>query len=409
MTCPRSSSLLLNAVAIFGLTVLSTGPAMAGLADSPWPMFQHDPQHSGRTDVNGPQGPTPKVIWSSKTVSRLRASVSMGPDGRIFVPNGKNPLSAYDPGSGIQLWESTRRKGGLADRSQPAVSDDGVVYIGARDNDLWACDRTNGDVNWRYHVTFDGDVTTPPTIATDGTIFMGSDALGAGWLFGMNPDGTEKWMAVLQGSLKNSSPALSPDEQIVYVSIKTAAIALDANTGAEIWRTPFVGKGYGGRRPNFAPAVSNDGAQVYFISRDGLYGLDANTGVILWLFTPLNKQRFESAPAIGADGTIYIGASKGKNSTFYALDPVDGTIRWSHDHLEKGHYANNQPAIGADGKVYVAVGKVLYAFDGDGDGVGGSDLLWQLLIPGRFDSGVIIGAEGVLYVGSGKFLWKIID
>lgn len=389
--------------------------AAAGLANSAWPMFAHDAQHTGRTNVNGPQT-EPTIAWFSKTRSRLRASVSVDDQNRIFVPNGKNPISAFDATTGLELWESSNHKGGHADRSQPAVTNDGIVYQGARDNDLWAVDSATGAVNWRYHVPHDGDVTTPPTVGADGSIYMGSEALGAGYFYRMDPIGLPAWTVpgaggnvvedghiVLRGSFKNASPCLSHDETVAFVSIKTEAIAVDTATGAELWRVEIANKGFGSRHPNYAPVLSDDGTQVYFQSREGLWALDPTDGSTIWLFTPPDKQEIKSAPALGDDGTIYIGASKKKNSDLYALDPVDGSVKWSYEPGVKGKFSNNQAAVGDDGKIYGAIGKTVFAVDPDGN------LLWQMALPGKIDAGVVIGGPGYLLIGAGKNLWKLTD
>jgi hypothetical protein len=118
----------------------------------------------------------------------------------------------------------------------------------------------------------------------------------------------------------------------------------------------------------------------------------------------------KSAPALGADGTIYLGASKGsKSSTFYALDPDDGSVLWQHQNVDKGSYNNNQAVVGADGTVYVTHGRFVYAFDGDGDGAGGSVVRWLALVKGKLKSGPILGGDGVLYVAGGKRLFKFTD
>lgn len=408
----RTTLAVVAACTLLGST---STPADAGLANSAWPMFQHDAQHSGRTDVNGPQN-LPNIAWFSKTRSRLRGTVCVDEHDRVFVPNGKNPLSAFDAITGAELWESSNHNGGHADRSSPAVTDDGIVYIGARDNDLWAVDSATGAVNWRYHVPHDGDVTTPPTVATNGHIYMGSESLGRGDFYRMDPGGLPFWTVpgaggnvvedghiVLRGSLKNASPCLNHAETIVYVSIKTEAIAVDTATGAEIWRVDIASKGFGSRHPNYAPAMANDGSAVYFQSREGLWALDPATGATLWLFTPPNKQELKSAPAIAADGTIYIGASKKKNSTMYAIDPATGIPNWGFDTNVKGKFSNNQAAVAADGKIYFGIGKTVFSLNANGT------LNWSMPLPGKIDAGVIIGGPGILYVGAGKNLWKLTD
>lgn len=411
---PPFSSAFSFAAAI-ALVFTSANESVAALADSAWPMFAHDAQHTGRTDVNGPQT-KPTVAWFSKTRSRLRASVSVDDQNRIFVPNGKNPLSAFDATTGLELWQSTNHRGGHADRSQPAVSDDGVVYQGARDNDLWAVDAATGATLWRYHVPHDGDVTTPPTLGGDGSIYIGSEALGAGYFYRMDPGGFPAWPVpgvggnveedghiVLRGSFKNASPCLSHDETVAFVSIKTNAIAVDTATGAELWRTRIAKKGFGSRHPNYAPVLSDDGTQVYFQSREGLWALDPSDGSKIWLFTPPGKQEIKSAPSLAADGTIYIGASKKKDSAVYALDPIDGSARWSYAPGVRGRFSNNQIAVAADGKIYGGLGRTLFCLDSSGA------LVWKMDLPGRIDSGVVIGGPGYLLVGAGKNLWKLTD
>ncbi len=431
---------LASAAVPAALAVLATASAArAGLDAGAWPMFQHDAQHSGRTTVDGPQGPSPQLVWEFRGDSRFRAAAVVDADGIVYAPNGKRPLTAIDPATGEELWSSNvlpvagKGKVGLADRSQPAVSDTGRVHQGARDNNLWVTETgsepgdTAGEIAWTFHVPHDGDVTMSPTIASDGTIYMGSEALGAGWFYAMNPDGTLKWpdsanvsegKVVLGGSLKNVSAALTPDESIVFVSIKTEAIALNAADGSERWRRTIASKGFGSRTPNYSPVVSADGSTAYFQSKDGLWAFDTDTGADVWAqpFVPPfpvgsgKKEEIKSAPALGADGTIYIGASKSKKSShFYALDPTDGSVKWHHEHTEKGQYNNNQAAIGADGTVYVGFGKMLYAFEGQGNGFGGSTVKFQIFVPGKFEAGPIIGAPGTLYVGVSKRLYKVTD
>lgn len=59
------------------------------------------------------------------------------------------------------------------------------------------------------------------------------------------------------------------------------------------------------------------------------------------------------APAIGEDGTIYIGCF----TTLYALDPLTGNEKWHKDFYPA--YAFNTPAIGRDGTLYVNYGKMI--------------------------------------------------
>ena len=58
----------------------------------------------------------------------------------------------------------------------PFVGNAGFVYVGTRDNDLWAIDvpplpAAQGTVAWRQKVCTDGDITTSPVIAPDGVVY----------------------------------------------------------------------------------------------------------------------------------------------------------------------------------------------------------------------------------------------
>ena len=53
-----------------------------------------------------------------------------------------------------------------------------------------------------------------------------------------------------------------------------------------------------------------------------------------------------SSPAIGADGTIYVGSH---DQNLYAIQP-DGTKKWA---FHTGDQMGFSPAIGADGTIYV--------------------------------------------------------
>ena len=74
-------SVVVTALLLLGATVTAR-PNADGLADSPWPMFLHDPQHTGRSPYNGPS--TPALKWSYATGGGVSTS-SIGPDGTLYI------------------------------------------------------------------------------------------------------------------------------------------------------------------------------------------------------------------------------------------------------------------------------------------------------------------------------------
>ena len=68
----------------------------------------------------------------------------------------------------------------------------------------------------------------------------------------------------------------------------------------------------------------------------------------------------DSSPAIGADGTIYVGSD---DNNLYAINP-NGTQKWA---FPTGMTIVSSPAIGADGTIYVgSYDNNLYAINQDG-------------------------------------------
>ena len=70
-----------------------------------------------------------------------------------------------------------------------------------------------------------------------------------------------------------------------------------------------------------------------------------------------------SSPAIGPDGTVYVGSWDGK---LYAINGKTGAKLWE---FETGGEVDSSPAIGSDGTVYVGSNdKKLYAIKTDSKG-----------------------------------------
>ena len=95
-----------------------------------------------------------------------------------------------------------------------------------------------------------------------------------------------------------------------------------------------------------------------------------------------------SSPAIGLDGTIYVGSN---DFYLYALNP-DVTKKWE---FKTGDLVFSSPAIGSDGTIYVGSHDYsLYALNPDGT------KKWEFRTADKVDSSPAIGADGTIYVGS---------
>jgi outer membrane protein assembly factor BamB len=97
-----------------------------------------------------------------------------------------------------------------------------------------------------------------------------------------------------------------------------------------------------------------------------------------------------SAPALGADGTLYVGGDQG---ALFALDAATGAVKWTYP---TGGAITAAPAVGEDGLVYLAsTDGWLYVLGREGG------LRTKFQVDAPIDTGSpAIGADGTLYVGT---------
>ncbi|MFZ0887880.1 MAG: choice-of-anchor D domain-containing protein [Candidatus Binataceae bacterium] len=153
--------------------------------------------------------------------------------------------------------------------------------------------------------------------------------------------------------------------------------------GTEKW----VFGGVNGGGDFSSAAVGADGTIYVGADDDNLYAINPD-GSLKWkLATGGNVQ---SSPAVGADGTIYVGSD---DSNLYAINP-DGSLKWK---FATGVKVQSSPAVGADGTIFISSNnRNLYAINPDGS------RKWNFFIgKGVSRSSPAIGADGTVYVGSG--------
>ena len=314
-------------------TLFFTISSMVLSLSSPWPMFRHDPQHTGRSPYKGTDIDIFK--WKFETGAEVYSSPAIGSDGTIYVGSYDYNLYAINP-NGTLKWKFGT---GSRSSSSPAIGSDGTIYVGKGDN-LYAIN-PNGTLKWK--VGIGGDVKSSPAIGSDGTIYVGSSY----YFYAINPNGTLKWKVGIEGGVR-SSPAIGSDGTIYIGQIFDNLYAINPNGTLKKWEL--------GRGAMFesTPAIGSDGT-IYVITSDYLYAINPN-GTLKWEFLR-GTNRTGSTPAIGSDGTIYVG----KGDNLYAINP-NGTLK---GRFETGGKVYSSPAIGSDGTIYVGSGDGnLYAIGG---------------------------------------------
>jgi outer membrane protein assembly factor BamB len=123
------------------------------------------------------------------------------------------------------------------------------------------------------------------------------------------------------------------------------------------------------------------------------------TGGFCWAIEPPGLHFFDiheaHSPAVGEDGTIYVGDGHG---IFFAISP-NGKMKWARDLGEGLIYT---PAIGDDGTIYTNTGPHLYALSPN-DGT----VLWTFEADCNLWGSPAVAKDGTIYIGSTEKLIAI--
>lgn len=248
-----------------------------------------------------------------------------------------------------------------------------------------------------WSVQTDGLVTASPAVL-HGVVYVPS---GDGRVYALNAEtGALLWRSA-NIEAGYPSPAVVGGRVYVGTGVDFCRLyALDAGTGAVLWRTPVIGGGM------TSPAVA--GGRVFVGSGESLYALDAATGSLLWA-APTDT--LFSSPAV-VHGRVFVGG--GPNT--YALDAATGKIIWKTLTGSFGSGIWTSPAV-VDGRVFVGSNDAFtpntYALDAETGAI-----LWVEYNPIEVVLSSPAVANGVVFIASndsaftahdaddGSILWR---
>jgi len=251
--------------------VLLSGLATALTFGHPWACFHGNPQHSGRSAsaVGAPFFRT--AVYAAG--DQISGSPVVRQDGSVLVGARDVKLYCLQPDLADTLWVADLTPyGSNIYFSTPALDDSGNTYI-TTNRKLVKVSR-DGRVLWSWPAHNSFSISHSPVIGQDGKVYF---ACYSDSLYALNPAGTLEWAYSLGHSV-NSAPAVDLDGNILVATTR----------GSAPWQL-------------FSVEPDGDLHWVHYLDGDAEF----------------------SSPAVGPDGTIYVGA----NRYLYAVRP-DGSLKW---------------------------------------------------------------------------------
>jgi outer membrane protein assembly factor BamB len=305
-------------------------------------------------------GSTGAVLWATIVqTAGVDSTPALGADGLLYVGAGHSVVALFS-GTGIQKWRFATA-GDV--ESSPALAPDGTLYFGADDANVYAVHSGDGSLKWVFAFPDDSNTDSSPAVGADGTVYIGSDK---GTLYALDGQrGSLKWSFQALGEI-SGAPAIGSDGTIYICALNSAktesvTYAINGKSGLQSWALPHASQS--------GPSVAIGMDGTVFVSgvalagiidgvaiepRATVWAIDGSTGIQKW------EQGLEAgSPGVtailtDAAGILYVQSERptalGGVGKLTALEPLTGRIQWE---FATGGSSNSSPAMGADGTVFV--------------------------------------------------------
>ena len=261
---------------------------------------------------------TGKTNWTFDTGMRIVGSPAVS-DGVVVFGSANYNIYGLDYKTGKELWHITTNQAVMG----AATIHDGVAYIGGGDGRMFAINIHSGEVKWSFD-ELKNYVLTRPLVYSNKLYFGTWDTN----FYALNlADGSVAW----KWSNGKSNPKLSPasvwpvaaNGKVFITAPDRYFTCLDAETGAEVWRT----KEYKVRE---TVGLSEDGKTVYSKCMwDTIVALDATADEVVPRWVTNAEFGYEHNPAmpLEKDGTLWVST---KNGLLLGMDAQTGKVLWRH-------------------------------------------------------------------------------
>ena len=122
---------------------------------------------------------------------------------------------------GSQKWKCGIGEGTALN---PSIASDGTIYVGW--DKIYAIN-SDGSNKWSFNPGTERHIfTSSPAISADGTIYFGTNIgeAAGGEIIAVNPDGTERWRKKIANYWVDSSPSIAEDGTVYIGSAHSMGI-----------------------------------------------------------------------------------------------------------------------------------------------------------------------------------------
>jgi YD repeat-containing protein len=385
---PRSADKDHDGVTDYWETRLQTNPTVQdGLLDTDSDGFSNRQESSGKSDpeLAATRPARGSGMWTADLLGAIYENARIGIDRTIYVVGYDNRLHAFWPNGSRRFVYGEPFERILA----PTIGPDGSVYIAVKiDGSIQpGAPRSfvralspDGAERWSWGTT--DNLETPVAVGEGGRLFFSGYSFN-GWasyqfVGSIDSAGANPVLRFTDyGS--NTPPVVAPNGDVFFTA--SSQLMAFTKTLEPRWTFSLRGNVY------TQSSIAKDGT-VYVGDDNGYLYAVRPEGTLRWE-TQISEGPQRSSVAIGSDGTLYAG---GYHSLIVALNPADGTTRWSVPTTGTTY----MPALGADGTIYsTTYAGDLIAFDPDGN------QLWRFHTGERIYVAPVIDRDGTIYVGTG--------
>lgn len=310
-----------------------------------------------------------KPLWTFKCEDEIRGSVTLD-NGKIYCGSYDNNLYVLDASNGSFLWKFPTN-GGIV--GKPTIFENNV-YIGSEDKKMYCISCRTGNELWKFEC--DGPIRSSVKIA-EGHAFFGSDD---GYLYAVNLISNRITWRIDSGAPVRTTPFITKDN-VFFGNEYGEFFCLDFS-GHIRWR--FKTK----KAITSSPIVDN--GMVFFASLDStFYALDAKSGWVVWRFR-MNKGSISSP--CKSDNFIVFGSA---DNHIYCLESGNAKEAWRY---KTDHQVSGSPVI-QNNSVYCGTADgTLYCLD-----MKNGQERWKFKTDDLITGSPVISNE-ILYIGSSDHL-----